>query len=128
MTSRYQVRRWYREESSSADELASILNVAAQHGYELDRVIDIPNDPNVLVVLRQTVSEDPFAWLSVNEMAEKLKVAPTTLIELINTGELPAIKVGRAWKIPVEAAAIWFNQRNAHHMDVFANGHERNGR
>jgi excisionase family DNA binding protein len=127
MTLRYQVRRWYRESTSSADELASILNVAAQNGYELDCLIEMPNDPNVVVVLRQTLSEDPFAWLSVNEMSEKLKVAPTTVIELINTGELPAVKVGRAWKIPVEAAAIWFNQQNSQQADVFTNGYQRNG-
>ena len=105
-----------------------MLNVAAQNGYELDRAIDIPNDPNALVVLRHSEADDPFAWLSVTEMSEKPKVARATLIELINTGELPAVKVGRAWKIPIEAAAIWFNQRNKQHLDFFTNGYQQNGR
>ena len=127
MTPRYQVRQWYREDSSSAEELSSILNVAGQNGYELERIVDIPSCSNALVILRHVEFEDPFAWISVTEMAEKLKVAPSTVIELINIGDLPALKVGRAWKIPIEAAANWFNNRNARHTDMYANGYPQNG-
>ena len=46
-------------------------------------------------------SDDVTRFLTVGDAAELLKVAPGDVVGLIETGELPAIRVGRpgAWRI-----------------------------
>ena len=42
-------------------------------------------------------------WVSVNDAAELLSVHPTTLRRMLRRGELPAIRVGKLWRIDIDA-------------------------
>ena len=42
--------------------------------------------------------EQPF--LTVNELAELLRVSTRTAYLLVQTGEIPSVKVGGSWRIP----------------------------
>nr|WP_325230335.1 helix-turn-helix domain-containing protein [uncultured Oscillibacter sp.] len=41
--------------------------------------------------------------LSPTEAMEALGVGKNTIYRLLNTGKLPAVRIGRAWKIPISA-------------------------
>lgn len=41
--------------------------------------------------------------ISVDECAERLGIAPTTVRRMLKKGELPSIKAGDRWLIPVSA-------------------------
>jgi len=41
----------------------------------------------------------PDPWLRVEEAAELLKVSTRTIYKLVNSGELPASRVGSKWRI-----------------------------
>lgn len=38
-------------------------------------------------------------YLTINETAEKLKLAKITIYRMARRGQLPAIKLGKAWRI-----------------------------
>ena len=42
-------------------------------------------------------------WVSVDDAAELLSVHPTTLRRMLRRGELPAIRVGKLWRIDIDA-------------------------
>ena len=42
-------------------------------------------------------------WISVDDAAELLSVHPTTLRRMLRRGELPAIRVGKLWRIDIDA-------------------------
>lgn len=42
-------------------------------------------------------SED--VYLTVEETAKRLKVTPVTIYRMARAGKLPAVKVGKAWRI-----------------------------
>lgn len=44
---------------------------------------------------------------SVKEVAEYLKVSQRLVRRMIASGELEAMKVGREWRIPIDAIAAW---------------------
>lgn len=41
--------------------------------------------------------------LTVEQVAKQLQVHPTTIHKLIKTGQLKGIRVGRLWRVPMEA-------------------------
>lgn len=45
--------------------------------------------------------------LTIDEVAEQMSLIPTRVEALILNGTLPAIKVGRRWRIPSEALRAW---------------------
>lgn len=42
-------------------------------------------------------------YLTVDEIATELRSSKMTVYRLIHTGELPAIRIGRAFRVPVDA-------------------------
>ncbi len=46
-------------------------------------------------------------WYSVQDIATELGVTPFVVKSMITKGELPAIKVGRAYRIKVDDLAAW---------------------
>lgn len=49
--------------------------------------------------------------LSVRETAEHLGVGRNRIYDLIRTGELPYIRIGRTIRIPTETLAAWIAAR-----------------
>jgi excisionase family DNA binding protein len=47
---------------------------------------------------------DDLLFLTVEEVSEILRVHPVTVIKMARRGDLPAVRIGRTWRIP--AAAI----------------------
>ena len=45
--------------------------------------------------------------LTVTELAEYLKVHPSTIYRLLKTGQLPAFKIGSDWRFNVEKIDRW---------------------
>jgi excisionase family DNA binding protein len=40
------------------------------------------------------------SYMTVKEFCEKMKVSPSTVYRMIKSGQIPAVKFGRYWKIP----------------------------
>ena len=113
MLDEYRVEVWFPGERQDLEDL---VNANAKDGYELDRVIsgdrhDTSSAQYLLFRLARV--EDPLAWMSVQELAKRLKVSHNTVLELIYTRKIPAIKVGRAWKLPMARVEEWFQMRDS---------------
>ena len=53
----------------------------------------------------------PDAYLTVEEVAELLKVSDKTVRRLVRRGELPAFKVGNQWRFIGEQIRDWAEDR-----------------
>jgi excisionase family DNA binding protein len=51
--------------------------------------------------------------LTVKDVADHLRVHPSTVYRLLKSGELPAFKVGHKWRFSVEAIEHWRFKRSA---------------
>lgn len=49
--------------------------------------------------------------LSTRQLQELLNVDRTTIYRMINSGQLPAIRVGNQWRFPRDAVEAWLNSR-----------------
>lgn len=49
--------------------------------------------------------------MTVQEVAEYLRLAEATVYRLAQSGEIPAAKVGRAWRFKRELIDEWFRQQ-----------------
>jgi excisionase family DNA binding protein len=49
--------------------------------------------------------------MTVQEVAEYLRLAEATVYKLAQSGEIPALKVGRAWRFKRELIDEWFKQQ-----------------
>jgi excisionase family DNA binding protein len=56
--------------------------------------------------------------LRIPEVAETLGIGRTKIYELIATGELPTIRVGRAVRISVSTLQKWVEAREQHEVSV----------
>lgn len=54
--------------------------------------------------------------VSANEAAELLNQSNEQTIEALNNGEIPAYKIGRNWKIPVDGLRTYVNKKAQHEM------------
>ena len=54
--------------------------------------------------------------LRISEVAETLGIGRTKIYEMIATGELPTVRVGRAVRISVTALQKWVEQREQQNM------------
>lgn len=55
--------------------------------------------------------------LTVGELAEYLKVHPSTIYRLLKNGEIPAFKVGSDWRFNTESIDNWrFGQEPTRHL------------
>jgi excisionase family DNA binding protein len=53
--------------------------------------------------------------LTSEEVADQLKVSVFTVRRWINRDELPAYRVGRAWRISSNELSTWLEKRQKHH-------------
>jgi excisionase family DNA binding protein len=49
--------------------------------------------------------------LTVRELAQCLKVHPSTVYRLLKTGQLPAFRIGSDWRFNVEEIDHWLHER-----------------
>lgn len=49
-------------------------------------------------------------YFSINEFCDKLKISHSTVYKKIKDGSIPAVKLGRCWKIPRSALPQLFLQ------------------
>lgn len=47
------------------------------------------------------------AWLTIREVAERLKLAPSYVYQLARRGDLPHVKRGKYVRVPADALAEW---------------------
>lgn len=53
-------------------------------------------------------------WLSVADICEYMDVSPFVVTRLLRAGDLPAVKVGREWRVSAIDFEAWLNaQRSA---------------
>lgn len=50
-------------------------------------------------------------WLSVSDISAYMDVSPYVVTGLLRSGELPAVKFGREWRVAREDFETWLNQR-----------------
>jgi len=48
--------------------------------------------------------------MTAQEVAQYLRLAEATIYRLAQTGEIPAVKVGRAWRFKKELIDEWFRR------------------
>jgi excisionase family DNA binding protein len=60
--------------------------------------------------------------LTVAEVADVLRVHPTTIYRLMKRGDLPAFKIGENWRISSDALELWLSERSREHLPVFKTG------
>jgi len=51
--------------------------------------------------------------LNLNEVADYLRVSPSTIYRLIRNRQIPAFKLGRDWKFNSESLEQWRHDREA---------------
>jgi excisionase family DNA binding protein len=54
--------------------------------------------------------ENVKAVLTIGEVAEKLRVHPTTVYRLLKRGDIPGFKIGGNWRISVNALDRWISE------------------
>jgi len=54
---------------------------------------------------------------TLEEIAEALRVHPETVRKMLNSGEMPAKKIGREWRIEPEAIRQWLSTPNQDCVD-----------
>lgn len=50
-------------------------------------------------------------FMSTKELQEKLGVSKTTAYSLVQSGEVPSIKIGRSYRIPREMFEAWVKDK-----------------
>ncbi|MBA3743623.1 helix-turn-helix domain-containing protein [Sporichthya sp.] len=58
-------------------------------------------------------NEQPLAdvsFLTVAEVATKMRVSKMTVYRLVHNGELPAVRVGRSFRVPENAVQTYLRQ------------------
>ena len=56
-------------------------------------------------------SEEKSALMTIEEVAEYLRVHPSTVYRLVRQGSLPAVKIGKQWRVDREALEEWLRGR-----------------
>ena len=59
-------------------------------------------------------------FLTVEELAKKLKVNPRTIQRLIERKELPAIRIGKQWRFRRETVTEWLESNTVNKADETA--------
>jgi excisionase family DNA binding protein len=63
------------------------------------------------------VEPDPGAVLTIDELAEYLKVSKSTLYKLAQEGRIPGQKVGKHWRFRKDAIDRWLESADLRHAD-----------
>ncbi|HET91341.1 MAG TPA: DNA-binding protein [Chloroflexi bacterium] len=59
--------------------------------------------------MEKTAAAEPEI-MTTQEVAEYLRLAEATIYKLAQSGELPAVKVGRTWRFKRELIDAWFRE------------------
>ena len=54
--------------------------------------------------------EKAKAVLTIGEVAEMLRVHPTTVYRLLKRGDIPGFKIGGNWRVSVNALDSWISE------------------
>ena len=54
--------------------------------------------------------ENSKAVLTIGEVAEMLRVHPTTVYRLLKRGDIPGFKIGGNWRVSVNALDRWMSE------------------
>jgi excisionase family DNA binding protein len=54
-----------------------------------------------------TMPKQPDAVMTIDELADYLKISKSTLYHLVRRGEVPGTKIGRHWRFKREAIDRW---------------------
>jgi excisionase family DNA binding protein len=65
-------------------------------------------------VRSKTTQRKTIEMLTPGEVAERLKISVYSVRRWIKQGELPAYRVGRAWRISTDDLAQWLSKRQKH--------------
>jgi excisionase family DNA binding protein len=57
------------------------------------------------------VDSTVISWLSLDELARYLKKPESTLYKLVNRGQLPGHKLGRAWRFDRDEVDRWIKRK-----------------
>ena len=71
------------------------------------------------------MAEEPL--LSVEEVATRLKINPTTVYRLVRRGQIPGFKVGDQWRFSQEMLDSWMKDQTTLHMLEVEDQHEDSG-
>lgn len=55
-------------------------------------------------------TDDVRTLLTVAEVAERMRVSKMTIYRLVHTGELPAMRIGRSFRIPLSTVRTYLDQ------------------
>lgn len=55
--------------------------------------------------------EEYYEILTPSEVAELLYIGKNTIYDLLNSGEIPAFRIGRSWKIPRNSLEEYITQK-----------------
>lgn len=61
--------------------------------------------------VRRHPAEERIAYSSVAEVARRLHVSTMSVYRLIHSGRLAAVRVGRAYRVPIADVERYLNQR-----------------
>ncbi|WP_372594415.1 helix-turn-helix domain-containing protein [Actinotalea sp.] len=66
-------------------------------------------------------------YLTVAEVAETMRVSKMTVYRLAQSGELPAVRVGRSYRVPIEALEAYLAASPASTVDGEGHSSRRSG-
>ena len=58
----------------------------------------------------EIVLEQYDALLTITDLREILNIGRNAAYDLLNSGDIPAFRIGRNWKIPKDAVIYYLNQ------------------
>lgn len=56
--------------------------------------------------------DEQHEWLKVPEVAEELRIARSRAYELVGTGEIPAVKIGRSVRVNRKELERWLQSQS----------------
>ena len=74
----------------------------------LHRRCKVPKRFKVMIWAEQM--EKVKAVLTIGEVAEMLRVHPTTVYRLLKRGDIPGFKIGGNWRVSVNALERWMSE------------------
>ncbi|MEV8015261.1 helix-turn-helix domain-containing protein [Streptomyces sp. NPDC086554] len=71
---------------------------------------------------RREATQDPrplneVVFLTVAEVASVMRVSKMTVYRLVHSGHLPAIRVGRSFRVPEQAVHEYLRESSVEHID-----------
>jgi excisionase family DNA binding protein len=64
------------------------------------------------------VSSKPTSMLTIDEVAAYLKLHPLTVRRLARQGDIPAVKIGRQWRVKRDLLERWVEKRSMSKSDT----------